>query len=67
MVFKKQAAGSQRTLIYKVRLRPQFKEVAEKKLAWMRTHAGWEDATISDLIRVAVEFYCREPGDPREA
>ena len=60
MVYKKQPEGTQRTLIYNVRLRPNFKQAVEKKLAWMRSHAGWEKATVSDLIRVAVEAYCKD-------
>lgn len=65
MVFKKQAAGTQRTLIYKVRLKPAFKDQVEKKLDWLRTQRGHEDATHSDLIRMAIGFYCDDPGDPR--
>lgn len=66
MVFKKIPASERRTLIYKVRVRPQFKEVAEKKLEWLRKQKGYEDATITDLIRLALNEYLKEPGDPRE-
>jgi len=66
MTFKPQPAGSQRTLVYKVRFKPHFSDVAEAKLEWLRQQKGYEKATISDLIRVAVDRYCRESSDPRD-
>jgi len=66
MAFKKQPACSQRTLIYKVRFSPHVKEVIEEKLKWMREFPDDAEMTISELIRLAVWEYCKNPGDPRK-
>ncbi len=66
MPFEKQPAGTQRTLIYKIRVRPQFKEAIEKRLVWFRSRPGNENATVSDVIRYALAKYLQEPEDPRE-
>jgi hypothetical protein len=66
MVFRKQPAGTQRTLIYKIRVKPQFKEAIEKKLEWFKSRPGNEHLTVSDVIRYALAKYLQEPGDPRE-
>ena len=66
MGFKKQAAGTQRTLIFKVRFKPEFKEAIAEKLAWLRSQERYRDATVSEFIRLAVFWYCKQADDPRE-
>ncbi len=66
MTFKKQPAGSQRTLIYKIRFSPHVKEAIDEKLAWMREFPDSEDMTISEFLREVIWEHCKKPGDPRK-
>lgn len=66
MTFEKQAAGSQRTFLVIARFKPQVKDQVQKKLAWLKTQKGYENATLSELVRLAVWEYCKSPDDPRQ-
>ncbi len=62
---RKQAAGTQRTARFNVRMKPDFKEKVAAKLEWLRGQPGHEKATVATLVRLAVFEYCKALGDPR--
>lgn len=66
MVFKAKPAGEQRTVIYKIRVKPHFKEVMEEKLAMYQELKPGDDLTVSDLIRMALDQFFRDENDPRD-
>lgn len=66
MVYKKQPSGSQRTLIYKIRVRPHFQTLIDERLEQLRKIDKYKDLTTADLIRRALDKYFRPEGDPRE-
>lgn len=69
MAFKKQPAGSQRTFMIIARFRPQVKEQVAKKLEQLnagRRAMKKPDMTLSELVRLAVWTFCKEPDDPRQ-
>jgi hypothetical protein len=66
MPFQKKPAGTQRTLTMTIRFRPQVRDVINKKMEQMRSLAGWEEMTHSELVRIAVWEYCKDANDPRE-
>jgi hypothetical protein len=65
MPFEKKPAGTQRDLTYRFRVRSQVRERIEAKLEWLRSFKDWKNATMSDLLRIAVEEYLKYDGDPR--
>lgn len=62
---KKQPVGSQRTLKFSVRFKPDFREALKGRLGWLRQQPGFEKATFATLVRVAVFEYCKGFNDPR--
>lgn len=65
--FKSKPAGQQRTFKVIARFKPHAKESILAKLEQMKKQPGKEKFTISDLVRLAVWAYCKEPDDPRTA
>ncbi len=62
---KKQAAGTQRTVRFNVRVKPDFGSAVAAKLEWLRKQPGCEKAGVAMLARIAIFEYCRLPNDPR--
>jgi len=67
MVFKPKSAAERRTVIYKIRVRPEFKNVIDEMVEMCAELRPKDELTATDLIREAMEKFFLQDDDPRRA